>query len=137
MNGGTGDWRELLFSSAGRLSRTPFVIAAAILLSVTGLYEGVVGSTLHWLTGWFVYPAVLFCGACVLSKRLHDRGRSGWWAALVLFALAALWPYPHGFFDLFFLLVMIWAVVELGVMRGEQGANRYGPNPGRPPVSAA
>ena len=136
MNGGTGDWRELLFSSAGRLARTPFLVTAAILLGVTGLYEGVVGPTLHWLTGWLVYPAVLFCGACVLSKRLHDRGRSGWWAALVLFALAVLWPYPHGFFDLLFLLVLVWAVVELGVMPGEQGANRYGPNPNRPQSSA-
>ena len=39
-----------------------------------------------WLTGWFVYPPVLFVAACVTSKRLHDRGRSGWWAGLVLLA---------------------------------------------------
>lgn len=126
----------MLFSSAGRLARTPFLITAAIILGVTGLYVGVVGPTLHWLTGWLVYPAMLFCGACVLSKRLHDRGRSGWWAGLVLFALAILSPYPHGFLDLLFLLVMIWAVVELGLMPGEQGANQYGANPDRPPVTA-
>jgi uncharacterized membrane protein YhaH (DUF805 family) len=68
----------------------------------------------------------------VLSKRLHDRGRSGWWSALILSAVAAVWPHPSSFFDFFFVLVLIWAAVDLGVMTGEAGANRYGPNPLRP-----
>jgi uncharacterized membrane protein YhaH (DUF805 family) len=65
----------------------------------------------------------------VLSKRLHDRGRSGWWAMLILMAMIAVWPIPKSFTDFAFSLVIVWAVVELGVMGGEQGANRYGPNP--------
>jgi uncharacterized membrane protein YhaH (DUF805 family) len=123
------DWTELFLSSTGRLARGLFIVAAAVLVVAAVVYEAVVGPTLHWLTGWFVYPALLFCGACVLSKRLHDRGRSGWWAAVILVALAAVWPYPNGFFDFLCSLVIIWAVVELGVMTGEQGANRFGPNP--------
>ena len=90
---------------------------------------------LHLLTGVIVYPALFYCGACVLSKRLHDRGRSGWWAALVLVAVVAVWPRPESFFDFFFTLVLIWAGVELGAMPGEAGANRYGPNPLSPLVS--
>lgn len=31
--------------------------------------------------------------------------------------------------DFAFSLVILWAIVELGVMGGEQGANRYGANP--------
>ena len=50
-------------------------------------------------------------------------------AAVILTALVATWPVPIGFFDFLFMLVVIWAVVELGVMGGEQGANRFGPNP--------
>jgi uncharacterized membrane protein YhaH (DUF805 family) len=126
------DWAELFFSATGRTARAPFLIAAAVLIGLAALYEAVVGPTLHWLTGWFVYPALLFCGSCVLSKRLHDRGRSGWWAALILFALVAVWPQPLGFFDFLFSIAIVWAVVELGVMGGEQGFNRYGPNPLRP-----
>ena len=71
------EWAELFLSSNGRLARTPFLVAAAVLLGVAVLYEAIAGYTLHWLTGWVVYPALLFSGACVLSKRLHDRGRSG------------------------------------------------------------
>jgi uncharacterized membrane protein YhaH (DUF805 family) len=131
MNGQV-DWSELFFSAAGRAARGPSLLAAAILLAIAALYEAVVGSTLHWLTGWFVYPGLIYCGACVLSKRLHDRGRSGWWAALILFAIVAVWPQPSSFFDFLFVLVLIWAGVELGAMPGEGGANRYGPNPLRP-----
>ena len=123
------EWAELFLSSNGRLSRTPFLIAAGVLIGVAVLYEAIAGYTLHWLTGWLVYPALLFSGACVLSKRLHDRGRSGWWSLLVLVAVIALWPQPEHFLDFMFCLVIVWAIVELGVMGGEQGANRYGANP--------
>jgi uncharacterized membrane protein YhaH (DUF805 family) len=37
------------------------------------LYEAF-GMTIHLLTGWLVYPPLLFFATCVLSKRLHDRG---------------------------------------------------------------
>ncbi len=127
------DWAELLLSANGRLGRTPFVIAAIAVLGLIALYEAVVHTTLHWLTGWFVYPAVIYAGACLLSKRLHDRGRSGWWAAPIIVALIAVWPRPEGFLDFLFGLIVVWAVVELGVMGGERGANRFGP-PARPAV---
>ena len=127
------DWAELFLSATGRLARTPFVIAAVAILVLIALYEAVVHTTLHWLTGWFVYPAVIYAGACLLSKRLHDRGRSGWWAAPIIVALIAVWPRPEGFLDFLFGLIVVWAVVELGVMGGERGANRFGP-PSRPAV---
>ncbi len=127
------DWAEMFLSATGRLARTPFVIAAVAILVLIALYEAVVHTTLHWLTGWFVYPAVIYAGACLLSKRLHDRGRTGWWAAPIIVALIAVWPRPEGFLDFLFGLIVVWAVVELGVMGGERGANRFGP-PARPAV---
>ena len=121
------DWAELFLSATGRLARTPFVIAAVAILVLIALYEAVVHTTLHWLTGWFVYPAVIYAGACLLSKRLHDRGRSGWWAAPIIVALIAIWPQLDGFFDFLFGVLILWALVELGLMGGERGANRFGP----------
>jgi uncharacterized membrane protein YhaH (DUF805 family) len=120
---------ELFLSAQGRAPRLPSLIAAAVLLGLAALYEALVGTTLHWITGWFVYPALFYAGACVLSKRLHDRGRSGWWSALILVSIVAVWPHPVGFLDFLFFLVLVWAFVELAVMPGEQGANRYGVNP--------
>lgn len=132
------DWAELFFSADGRAARAPSWIAALILLAFGAAYDNFAPPTLHWITGWFVYPPLFYCATCVLSKRLHDRGRSGWWAALVLVATVAIWPEPgRAFGPMAFLfgLVAIWAVVELGVMPGEMGANRYGQNPLRPAFS--
>ena len=120
---------ELLLSAQARAPRVPSVLAASALVVLAAFYEDLVGDTLHWITGWFVYPALFYVGACVLSKRLHDRGRSGWWAALILASIVAVWPHPSGFLDFIFIVVLVWAFVELAVMPGEQGANRYGSNP--------
>lgn len=54
--------------------------------------------------------AVLFPLVSVLVRRLHDQGRSGWWAWLALFV-----PFA-------------WIV--LGVLPGTPGANFYGPGEG-------
>ena len=83
-----------------------------------------------------VYPVLVFCGASVLSKRLHDRGRSGWWSAPILLAVLVVWPYPAGLVSALFSLVLFWALIDLGLMPGEQGANRYGPNPLNPAPAA-
>jgi uncharacterized membrane protein YhaH (DUF805 family) len=128
------EWWDLFLSASGRTARGPFLMASAALLAFAVLYESF-GITLHLLTGWLVYPPLLFFATCVLSRRLHDRGRSGWWAVLVLLSLVAVWPTPRHFLDFLFSGVVVWAIVELCAMPGEQGANRYGPNPLRPTVS--
>jgi uncharacterized membrane protein YhaH (DUF805 family) len=126
------NFAELFFSSTGRLGRTPFVIAGAAVLAIAYLYLWIVPGVVQWFTGWVVYPALLIAGCCLLAKRLHDRGRSGWWAGIVIVAFVAVWPLPEHFFDFIFAAIVVWAVVELGVMPGEAGANRFGPSPLKP-----
>ena len=121
------DWPELFFSSSGRVGRLPFLLAAVSLIVMLALYQSALGDNVF--TGVFAYPVLFFSAACVLSKRLHDRGRSGWWTALILFAFIMIWPLPKDFLDLFGVLVLIWAIIELGLMPSEQGSNRFGPNP--------
>jgi uncharacterized membrane protein YhaH (DUF805 family) len=125
------DWKTLFISAEGRLTRFQFWIAAAILLAIMAAYEALVSgaSALHWITGWPIYLAALFFGTCVLSKRFHDRGRSGWFAAPVLFALIGVWTGFNSPADTVFLIILIWAIVELAVLTGEAGANRFGPSP--------
>lgn len=132
MTQGPADWRALFTSAAGRCSRRQTWLAIGTLFLTSVIYEAVAGETLKLLTFWFVYPALLAATACVLSKRLHDRGRSGWWAALVLLALSVSWPTPRGGWAVAALPVMVWAIVELGVLASEHGANRFGINPSVP-----
>jgi uncharacterized membrane protein YhaH (DUF805 family) len=121
------DWTRLLFDGTGRLGRGPFLLAIAILLATFALYEAAVDGVAHGLTAWAVHGVLLFAAACVLSKRLHDRGRAGWWAAPVLLAFVVVWPEPEGLIDFLFALPLIWAAVELGALPGAPGANRFGP----------
>ncbi len=129
MHTGAIDWRELFASASGRSARTPFWIATALLLAVAGAYEAAAGPTLRLLTFWLIYPVLLAGATCVLAKRLHDRGRSGWWAALVLFVVVMNWPEPRGVRAVLAFPVLVWAFVELGLLSGEQGANRFGASP--------
>jgi uncharacterized membrane protein YhaH (DUF805 family) len=129
MNGGQINWTVLFLSSTGRLPRFPFLVAMALILTALILFESAVPEVLRWTTALAVYPGLLFVSACVLSKRLHDRGRSGWWAALILLAFAVVWQQRGNIILALFVLVVIWAAVELGLMPGEEGANRFGPNP--------
>ncbi len=124
------DWTQLFFTSTGRLSRTPFMISSAVLFMSAWLYEAVSSPAVRWITGWVVYPFLLWCGVSIAAKRWHDRGRSGWWAAPVIVAVLTVWnPAAPSFLKALFSFLLIWAAVELAAMPGEQGANRFGPNP--------
>ena len=58
------------------------------------------------------FVAMIIPGSAVLVRRLHDTGRSGW------YALSILLPFVN------FILFLIF-----GVRRGDRGANKYGPDP--------
>ena len=123
------DLVELMLSSTGRLSRAAFLGAAAGLVVLAAAYEYGLHRGLGLEAGWIVYPLLLFPTACILSKRLHDRGRAGWWAFLVVWALIEAWPQPTNLFGYAALAVLAVTFLDLGLMPGESGANRFGPNP--------
>jgi uncharacterized membrane protein YhaH (DUF805 family) len=115
-----------MLSSTGRLSRIPFLVAAAVLLAAAVAYRELAGPAVHRFTAWIVYGALLFSGACLLSKRLHDRGRAGWWAGLVLAAVIALWPLTGGPPAILWGVVLAGWIVDLCLMPGKSGTNRFG-----------
>lgn len=123
------DWMELFFSSNGRIKTLQAVICATFLIFITALYQAAIEGPARLLTDWLIYPVVFFSGACVISKRLHDRGRSGWWSGVILLAVVLVWPIPAGFFDYIAVLFLMWAMIELLVMPSERGHNRFGPPP--------
>ena len=118
-----------MFSSTGRMSRAAFLACAAVLLSFAAAYEYGLQPRLGRGPGWVVYPLMLFPAACILSKRLHDRGRAGWWGFLVVWALVEAWPRPTNLFGYAAVAVLAVTFVDLGLMAGQPGANRFGPNP--------
>ena len=98
---------HLLFGFQGRIGRPPFIAgllatAAAFLLGIylseqslpamatalapRGINAAVVLNAIQALIGFIAVWAAL----ALMAKRLHDRGRSGWWGAAALLPLVAL-----------------------------------------------
>ena len=68
----------------------------------------VIGIPIGIISLIFLYPSL-----ALYTKRWHDRGKSGWWTLIILI------PIIGG----------IWALIELGILRGTVGPNQYGPDP--------
>jgi uncharacterized membrane protein YhaH (DUF805 family) len=150
---------NLLFSFQGRINRAKFWLAiviylvASLILSTLGLVLGPDSLALS-LLNMVIGIASLISGIAVGIKRLHDRNRSGWLllvfyivpgvlltVALVLgfYGMASDSPGSVGaavILGLVGVAIGIWAVIELGCLRGTIGSNRYGPDPLLVPVAA-
>lgn len=78
----------LLFDPRGRMSRTDLLVSAVTVLAIEGALALLQpGET---MAAWPVIAAKacsLWIGVAALIKRLHDIGRSGWWALAAAGAL--------------------------------------------------
>ncbi len=144
-------WVQALTGFRGRLRRRDFWIGLVLLLLVelvlSFVFVGIMrptGATQIELAALWLALAILVWGsAALIVKRLHDRGKSSLWYPLFGLAPAlcyrlgevyssnisnVLSPAQQGFW-LLGLILWIWAIVELGFMKGTPGPNRYGPDP--------
>jgi uncharacterized membrane protein YhaH (DUF805 family) len=137
-----------LFSVDGRETRLGFW---RLYLSITAVTALVWCASLFAIIGlgpWagFALLALLPLGAmmsALVVRRVHDRGKNALWALFFVFGplvltepaqslaanpnppqmLAALGLSMAG------LALSIWSFIEIGMMKGSAGANRYGPDP--------
>ncbi|EGY02090.1 hypothetical protein AZA_88153 [Nitrospirillum viridazoti Y2] len=115
-------WPWFLFSIRGRVTRREYWLKYALpwvglFLLVVSVGSLTADSTGHnaW-AGWVLILVLVvstWTGIAVQVKRLHDRGLSGW------FSLVGFIP----------ILGEYWLAAQVGFMRGERGANRFGPDP--------
>jgi uncharacterized membrane protein YhaH (DUF805 family) len=139
---------SLLFSFQGRTSRQPYWLVSIAMIALSVL----IWSILAFGRGWVLpadtgrsdavklllvasYVPFLWIALAVGAKRLHDRGRSAWWL-LPFYILPSILEGAGGragslgiLFVLASLAITIWAVIELGFLRGAPGPNAYGPDP--------
>jgi len=121
------DGMAMFFDSSRRVGRFSFLLKISVLIVILAAYDAVARGELHVLTGWLVDWPLFFSAACVLSQRLHDCGRAGWWGAPILLAFCVAWPYPHGVIGLAAAVVTAASGLWLGLAPGEPGFNRFGP----------
>lgn len=119
-------------------------------LSIPGAYEnggptpfpgdllGIAGAILFFL----LLAAAVLAGTAVMVKRLHDRDKAWWWIVIFILApdaLTGLAQYltqsealnESAIFAVQFAAVAltVWGFVELALLRGTAGVNRFGPDP--------
>lgn len=149
------DWKRL-FDFRGRAKRSEYWlltigiwIALAVLLLVSILLRAVIGV----VASLFMAPAVLIGVAAIVAvsvRRLHDRGKSGWWLLLLgvlpglLSGIAEVMTASGDpdaaagslVFSVPSFALSIWSLIELGMLPARKGPNKYAP-PQAPEVAEA
>jgi uncharacterized membrane protein YhaH (DUF805 family) len=157
-------WLRFLFSSEGRISRKRYWLS--YFLPILGVYFLAAFLDVIIANGAANPPAVfrglatlffLWPAFAVVAKRLHDRGYSGWWAAVangllpvIILSVAAYWYYTNkmrvaestesvahdaggaiGFQWVIvgFALVWLYFAIQVAFVRGQIGENKYGDDP--------
>jgi uncharacterized membrane protein YhaH (DUF805 family) len=135
------DAMNLLFSFFGRVGRGGFWLGVlmSVVFSLTGLLlaVGIFGmpqmalgpdglpdpaapaagiNPLFLVIAGIGYVLGAWTSIATAVKRLHDRGKSGWWFLLMM-VLSVI------------IVGTIWYIVECGILEGEEGPNKYGPDP--------
>lgn len=141
------DKLSAVFSFGGRLNRAPYwqgAILAWMGMTVVGFFMYSLGTLFAPLGLLTVVPVVvgMVVMLSLLVRRLHDRGKSGWWL-LAMYLPAVLFsalgtiasmsePDVGAAFRVLGLPFSIWTFVDLGCLRGTNGPNRYGLDPLHP-----
>lgn len=147
------DLNTLFASYKGRLNLKPLWVAIAVIYGLSVLTTfAVYYAAVHYrafnihefqLLISCLFSVQFFLMLPLIVKRLHDRNRSGWW-------VLAIWIAPHAYLvfgsqfvaalsgtiegiesiaTFVLLCIGTWAMVELLLIRGTLGDNRFGTDP--------
>ena len=145
-------FRALTTRPRGRIARKTFwiaavegVIAMLFLFWLTAYSFGALVGVSDQEAGFalcvtVVLAAWVWSTMTVGVKRLHDRNRRGRWIAIpIAWELLVAWtmiaklgPRDLDILNYTLLLgspVALWVLIDLGILKGTQGSNRYGPDP--------
>jgi uncharacterized membrane protein YhaH (DUF805 family) len=142
-----GTFVNLLFGYDGRIGRLYCFLGFLAFVAITGFLSGIAedatagtGDIGRYVALVFIVGTGIWMHSAVTIKRLHDRDKSAAWYLIYGIApfglfIAAIYFYGVRAFEissiLFFVSFtgLIWAIVELGFLRGTPGSNRFGPAP--------
>jgi uncharacterized membrane protein YhaH (DUF805 family) len=148
----------ILFSFGGRINRAKYWLAVVfwtiVLILTVGVAIYAIGTSgIDWsadsidpaqLLSAGLAPTILIGALIIVTfvsslaigiKRLHDRDKTGWWLLLYYFGpavLQSLADYAGALRVVFIIaafVLSLWALIDLGFLRGTPGPNRFGPDP--------
>lgn len=139
------DWQYLMTSFDGRINRQPYWIGVVIIIVaaiILGLLIGAIFG-LNRIALLALNLVLFYFAAAIMVKRLHDRDRPSWFAAIMIgpsllksltdaLGMTGNALNANTLDYLLGALILgmgIWALVELGFLKGTDGPNKYGPDP--------
>jgi uncharacterized membrane protein YhaH (DUF805 family) len=108
-----------MFSPQGRIGRLQWWLGGFAQLLLAAPFALLIGWGMAIQNPFIVLGSLLFLpvlvwsGACLTVKRLHDHDKSGWWLLIYVIPIIG----------------AIWQLIECGLMAGTSGDNDYGPDP--------
>ncbi len=151
------DFRDLLTSFDGRINRAKWWLGVLIIAVAAIVASVVLGMLFGWgptatgLINLIVTVLLALPVTAIMVKRLKDRDRPLWlvavfWAPAVVTILGQLLGFGYYTMEINGETVMmpdtfgwivsaasfvigIWSLIELGILKGTEGPNRYGPDP--------
>ena len=131
------------FSFQNRANRQRYWLTSLAIygLLLVALFVAITLPGIGWAIGGIGGVAWLWVALATAIRRLHDRGKSGWWLApmygpvILISGLAGLIGATGDSEDVanglkaLSLPFSLWAFIELGCLKGTVGDNRFGPDP--------
>lgn len=111
------------------------------IVMVAGIFLATKGIALAGYVATGVVAAIWLVNGAAFVRRIHDRNRTGWWIVMAVAAsFLALYleqmqraggPVSTSIllFQLGTVLASFWFLIELYVLKGTAGPNRFGPDP--------
>lgn len=135
------------FSVSGRMSGHEYrrlmlrLIYLSAAVMVAGIFLASLGVRFAGYAAVAMIAAIWLVNGAAFVRRFHDRNRTGWWLlfAILTFFLAlyfegldkakGIGPTGVLLFQLAVIVVNLWLIVELHVLKGTAGPNRFGSDP--------
>lgn len=114
-------FKELFFTSAGRLNRKSYIYRSIFLSFALGIIQLILELATAAIEALELLFAVMILALCIfgfvasimmLARRLHDLDKSGWWMLLLFVPLVNI---------LFYIYILFF--------KGTEGPNQYGEDP--------
>ena len=142
-----GAFVNLMFGYDGRVGRLYFFLGFLAFVAIIGFLSGMAedatagtGDIGRYVAFVFIVGTGIWMHSAVITKRLHDRDKAAGWylvygAAPVAFFILFIYFWTvralvvASLLSVLWVVGLIWAIVELGFLRGTPGPNRFGPEP--------
>lgn len=116
---------DLYLTASGRIGRRAFTFGVLPLALVWAGFSLLAHAAPEWIAR-LLAAVLLYLAACVTAQRLHDLGRAGWWAGLLLMGVALAWTGRETPFGWAIGVLLTAPLAGLALKPGQPAFNRYG-----------